>query len=57
MCQKVGSHKPYELTQVSFVGGKNNTLSVCRNCAYKETYGTKNMRKKMKEREIEEKSD
>ena len=57
MCQKVGNHKPYELTQVSFVGSKDNVLSVCRSCAYKETYGSKDVRKKMKEREIEEKGD
>ena len=57
MCQKVGNHKPYELTQVSFVGSKNNVLSVCRSCAYKETYGSRDVRKKMKEREIEEKGD
>jgi hypothetical protein len=53
MCQKVSNSKPYELIFVSFTGDDNTTLSVCRRCAYKETYGTKGMVKAMKERTIE----
>ena len=53
MCKKVTNSKPYELTFISFVGSEDTTLSVCRKCAYKETYGTKGMVKAMKESEIE----
>ena len=54
MCNQVTNSKPYELTQMSFVGGEDNVLSVCRKCAYKETYGTKGMVKAMREKTIEE---
>ena len=58
MCKKVTNSKPYELTFVSFVGAEDTTLSVCRKCAYKETYGTKGMGKAMRESRIEkEKTD
>jgi len=58
MCKKVANSKPYELTLVSFVGSEDTVLSVCRKCAYKETYGTKGMVKAMKESKIEkEKTD
>ena len=57
MCKKVSNSKPYELTQVSFVGSENKILSVCRKCAYKETYGTKGMVKAMKENRIEKETD
>ena len=58
MCKKVVISKPYELTLVSFVGLEDTILSVCRKCAYKETYGTKGMVKAMKESKIEkEKTD
>ena len=53
MCKKVSNIKPYELTLVSFVGLEDTVLSVCRKCAYKETYGTKGMVKAMKESKIE----
>jgi len=53
MCKKVENNKPYELTQVSFVGSEDIILSVCRKCAYKEAYGTKGMVKAMKEKRIE----
>ena len=53
MCKKVSNHKPYELTFVSFTGLKDTVLSVCRKCAYKETYGTKGMVKAMRESQIE----
>jgi hypothetical protein len=54
MCSQVSNSKPYELTQMSFVGAKDNVLSVCRKCAYKEAYGTKGMVTAMKERKIEQ---
>tara|TARA_R100000742_G_C4271036_1_gene89855 strand:+ start:758 stop:922 length:165 start_codon:yes stop_codon:yes gene_type:complete len=50
----VSNSKPYELTQMSFVGAKDNILSVCRKCAYKEAYGTKGMVSAMKENTIEQ---
>ena len=53
MCKKVVISKPYELTLVSFVGLEDTIFSVCRKCAYKETYGTKGMVKAMKESKIE----
>ena len=56
MCKKVSNNKPYELTQVSFVGSEDKSLSVCRKCAYKETYGTKGMIKAMRENRIEKES-
>jgi|TARA_R110000824_G_scaffold311900_2_gene499061 predicted nucleic-acid-binding Zn-ribbon protein len=49
--------KPFELTFVSFVGSEDYTMSVCRKCAYKETYGSKGMVKAMKESRIEKESD
>ena len=33
----------------------DNELVICRECAYKESYGTKNMKKAKKERILEEK--
>ena len=57
MCQKVSSIKPYELTLVSFTGLDDTVLKVCRNCAYKETFGTKGMIQAMREKVIEEKTD
>ena len=58
MCKKVTSSKPYELTFISFVGSEDTILSVCKNCAYKETYGTKGMVGAMRENKIEkEKTD
>jgi F0F1-type ATP synthase assembly protein I len=56
MCKKIVNSKPYELTLVSFTGLKDTVLSVCRKCAYKETYGTKGMIGAMRENRIEEKS-
>ena len=56
MCKKMANSKPYELTFVSFVGSEDITLSVCRKCAYKETYGTKGMGKAMRENRIEKES-
>ena len=56
MCKKVANSKPYELTLVSFTGLKDEVLSVCRKCAYKETYGTKGMGKAMREDRIEKES-
>ena len=56
MCKKMTNSKPYELTFVSFVGSEDITLSVCRKCAYKETYGTKGMGKAMRENRIEKES-
>ena len=53
MCSLITNIKPYELTQMSFVGDEDNVLSVCRKCAYKETYGTKGMVKAMREKTIE----
>ena len=53
MCNQVTNSKPYELTQMSFVGAEDKILSVCRKCAYKEAYGTKGMASAMKERKIE----
>ena len=56
MCKKVANSKPYELTLVSFTGLEDTVLSVCKKCAYKETYGTKGMVKAMRENEIEKES-
>jgi|TARA_R100001530_G_scaffold23851_1_gene19454 hypothetical protein len=52
----VANSKPYELTLVSFTGLEDTVLSVCKKCAYKETYGTKGMVKAMRENEIEKES-
>jgi hypothetical protein len=54
MCSKVTNSRPYELTFISFTGIADNTMKVCRKCAYKETFGTKGMKNAMKGRIIEE---
>ena len=44
----------YEYKAIKYVSDHNpRHLSVCRTCIYKESYGSKNYRKKMKERVIE----
>lgn len=53
LCNKTYLNYPYELTFVSFMGTEDNTYTSCRKCSYKETYGTKGMVDKMKERTIE----
>mgnify|MGYP003138147737 FL=1 len=50
MCGKVSHHYQYKL---HFILGETDVVA-CNKCAYREKYGTKNMKKAMKEELIEE---
>ena len=50
MCGKVSHHYQYKL----HLALSDIDMIVCNKCAYRERYGTKNMKKAMKEELIEE---
>jgi hypothetical protein len=50
MCGKSSLTYQYKLPMML----TDKVMNVCGNCAYRETYGTKNMKKAMKEGLIEE---
>lgn len=50
MCGKSAMTYQYKLPMIL----TDTIMKVCGNCAYRETYGTKNMKKAMKEGLIEE---
>lgn len=54
MCGDKVITKPYELEFISLVGAENNKMIVCRKCGYKELYGSKKMKKAIKEKTIEQ---
>ena len=54
MCGNSVITTPYELEFISFLGTENIKMIVCRKCGYKELYGTKKMKKAMKEKTIEQ---